>query len=100
MDALGLPAGLALRIGAHAGPVFEIDDPVLGQPGFFGSHVTRTARIEPVTPESETYVTEQFAALLGLVPDTRLRCEYVGHMPTAKSFGALRMYVLKQDEIG
>jgi hypothetical protein len=34
------------------------------------------------------------------VPDTRLRCEYVGHMPTAKGFGALRMYVLKQDEVG
>ncbi len=31
-----------------------------------GSHVSRTARIEPVTPAGEVYVTEQFAAALVL----------------------------------
>ncbi len=93
---LGLPLGLGLRMGGHAGPVFEVIDPVLKQPAFLGSHITRTARIEPVTPEGEVYVTEQFAALLALEPGSDLRCEYVGHMPTAKGYGSLRMYVLKR----
>jgi class 3 adenylate cyclase len=96
-EAQGLPPDLALRIGGHAGPVFELDDPVLGARGFFGSHVTRAARVEPVTPEGEVYVTEPFAALLALEPDTGLRCEYVGHMPSAKGYGDMRMYVLKRD---
>ena len=40
-----------------------------------GSHVSRTARIEPVTPPGEVYVTEAFAAALELQgrDDTRLR---------------------------
>jgi Tetratricopeptide Repeats-Sensor/Adenylate and Guanylate cyclase catalytic domain len=97
LSELSLPTGLALRLGGHAGPVFEVVDPVLKQPAFLGSHITRTARIEPITPEGEVYVTEQFAALLALEPDTTLRSEYVGHMPTAKGYGTLRMYVLKRD---
>jgi hypothetical protein len=96
-EPVGLPPDLALRIGGHAGPVFELDDPILGQRGFFGSHVTRAARVEPVTPEGEVYVTEPFAALLALEPDTGLRCEYVGHMPSAKGYGDMRMYLLKRD---
>jgi hypothetical protein len=97
LTGLSLPHGLGLRIGGHAGPVFEVVDPVLKQPAFLGSHITRTARIEPITPEGEVYVTEQFAALLALVPAVRLRCEYVGHMPMAKGYGTTRMYVLKRD---
>jgi len=95
--ALGLPPELGLRMGGHAGPVFEVVDQFLKQPAFLGSHITRTARIEPITPEGEVYVTEQFAALVALVPGTGLRCEYVGHMPMAKGYGATRMYVLKRD---
>lgn len=95
-QALGLPPELALRVGAHAGPVFELRDPVLNRGGFFGSHVTRAARIEPITPEGEVYVTEAFAALLALEPRGDLRSEYVGHMPAAKGYGTMRMYVLKR----
>jgi Tetratricopeptide Repeats-Sensor/Adenylate and Guanylate cyclase catalytic domain len=97
LPALSLPTGLAVRIGGHSGPVFEVVDPVLKQPAFVGSHITRTARIEPITPEGEVYITEQFAALLALEPHSPLRTEYVGHMPTAKGYGSLRMYVLKRD---
>ena len=64
LEAAGLPSSLALRVGAHLGPVYAITDPVLGAPSFIGSHVSRTARIEPVTPEGSIYVTERFAAAL------------------------------------
>jgi tetratricopeptide (TPR) repeat protein len=91
---LALPDHLALRLGAHVGPVFELRDPVLGLPSFGGSQVSRTARIEPVTPPGTVYVTEPFAAALELA-GTPFACDYVGHMPAAKDFGRLRMYRLR-----
>lgn len=92
----GLPAHLALRVGAHVGPVFEAIDPVVGAPSFFGTHVTRTARVEPATPPGQVYATEPFAARLALERDVGLTCEYVGRMPAAKGYGVMRMYVVKE----
>ncbi len=94
--ASGLPNHLALRLGAHVGPVFPILDPVLGVPAYMGSHVSRTARIEPVTPPAAVYVTEPFAAALVLAGSEQLACDYVGHMPAAKDYGRLRMYRLRR----
>jgi class 3 adenylate cyclase len=94
LKAAGLPTHLALRLSGHVGPVFPFIDPVLGTPSFMGSHISRTARIEPVTPPGEVYVTEAFAASLELAGCNDLACDYVGHMPTAKDYGRLRMYHL------
>ena len=94
LQAAGLPAHLALRLSGHVGPVFPILDPVLGTPSFLGSHISRTARIEPVTPPGTIYVTEAFAASLELAGCSDLGCNYVGHMPAAKDYGRLRMYHL------
>ncbi len=91
----GLPPQLALRLGAHVGPVFALRDPVLGEDAFMGSHVSRTARIEPVTPTGAVYATEPFAAALELAGG-EFACDYVGHMPAAKDFGRLRMYRLRR----
>jgi adenylate cyclase len=96
LDALGLPGHLALRVGVHAGPVFEGHDPIRREPTFFGAQVTRTARIEPATPEGEVYVTDAFAAALALEPRAGYDAEYVGHIPTAKGYGSFPMYVLKR----
>ena len=93
-ETAGLPP-LALRIGAHLGPVYPITDPVLGTSSFTGSHVSRTARIEPVTPAGSIYVTERFAAALLLTTGDTFACDYVGHMPAAKDYGNLRMYRLR-----
>ena len=93
-DGAGLPP-LALRIGAHLGPVYPITDPILAAPSFIGSHVSRTARIEPVTPPGSIYVTERFAAALLLAARDGFTCDYVGHMPAAKDYGRLRMYRLR-----
>jgi class 3 adenylate cyclase len=91
-----LPGHLALRLGAHMGPIFATRDPVLDAPAFIGSHVSRTARIEPVTPPGAIYVTEPFAAALVLAARDEFQCEYVGHMPAAKDYGRLRMYRLRR----
>jgi class 3 adenylate cyclase len=96
LEAGGLPPTLALRLGGHLGPVFPTHDPVLDELGFMGSHVSRTARIEPVTPPGAVYVTEQFAAALVLDGSREFACDYVGRMPAAKNYGVLRMYRLRR----
>ena len=95
LAARGLPDHLALRLGSHLGPVFPVHDPVLGRDSFMGSHVSRTARIEPVTPPGAVFVTEPFAAAHELAGSS-LACDYVGHLPAAKQFGRLRMYRLRR----
>ncbi len=100
LEAEGLPPHLALRLGGHVGPVFPVQDPVLDTRAFMGSHVSRTARIEPVTPPGAVYVTEPFAAAVALTEGTEFACDYVGHMPAAKDFGPLRMYRLWRREGG
>ena len=91
----GLPEAMAFRVGLHVGPVFEVHDHVIDRRSFCGENVTRTARIEPVTPPGEVFVTEQMAAALALA-DPEQACEYVGEVPSAKGYGDMRMYVLKR----
>jgi class 3 adenylate cyclase len=93
LAAVGLPPHLALRLGAHVGPVIPVHDPITGQASFMGSHVTRTARIEPVTPPGAVYATEPFAAAL-ILGDDAFTADYAGNIPAAKDHGALRMYRL------
>lgn len=100
LKAEGLPTHLALRLGGHVGPVSPVYDPVLELHRFTGSHVNRTARIEPITPAGAVYVTEAFAAALILAGNRQLTCEYVGHMAAAKGYGALRMYRLRRTYSG
>ena len=93
---LGLPEDFGLRLALHAGPVFRAWDPVMRVRGYAGRHVSRTARMEPVTPPGEVYVSEAFAALLALSPGAAVAHEYVGRMPLAKDAGFLRMYLLRR----
>jgi len=87
---------LGLRLGAHTGPVYSQRDPLLRRDNFFGAHVSRAARIEPITPVGDVYVTEAFAADLALQSGLAIHCDYVGHMPAAKGYGNLRMYLLRR----
>jgi adenylate cyclase len=92
--ALDLPADLELRIGAHAGPVMAIFDPVTERKTYWGRELTRAARIEPRTPPGEVFVTDAFAALLALEGDPRFVTEYAGRVTTAKGFETIPMYKL------
>ena len=96
LAAIGLPADLELRVGAHAGPVMAIVDPVTHKPTYWGRELTRAARIEPRTPEGEVYVTDAFAALLSLEPDAPFATEYVGRVTTAKDFETIPMFRLRR----
>lgn len=99
LSELGLPADMGVRLGCHFGPVWCLPDPVIKQVGFMGEHVSRTARIEPVTPEGTIYVTEEFAAdLSASTTGGEFGLEYVGRVPAAKNYGYLRMYALVAKE--
>ncbi len=94
--AIGVPERLGLRLGLHYGPVFEAYDPVLKRTNFFGYHVSRAARVEPITPEGLVYVSEAAAAALAVDAPDRFRCEYVGRVPLAKGYGEFPMHLLSR----
>ncbi|MBT5458434.1 MAG: adenylate/guanylate cyclase domain-containing protein, partial [Rhodospirillaceae bacterium] len=96
LEQLGLPDHIGLRLGGHFGPVYESLDPIVGGVNFFGAHVSRAARIEPITPEGCVYVSEPFAAAIALDPTREFTCDYVGTTPMAKGYGDLPMYLLRR----
>lgn len=95
-----LPPGplsqLGVRVSAHVGAAFAAIDPVTGFRKFFGTEVIRAARIEPITPVGECYVTEQFASIIALEAAHRFNCDYAGILESAKGYGAFRMYSLRR----
>ena len=91
-----LPAAMGLRLGTHYGPVYETLDPILQRQNYFGFHVSRAARVEPITPEGAVYATDQTAAAIALAAADYYSADYVGRMPLAKGYGAFPMYRLRQ----
>ncbi len=96
LQAEGLPVSMRLRLGGHLGPVYELEDPVTARLNYYGAHVSRAARIEPITPEGCVYVTETFAAILALNNAKQFSCDYVGYTEMAKHYGRLRMFLLRE----
>ena len=94
-DASRLPARPEMRMALDVGPVFEGYDFIKKEQTYFGSTLTRAARMEPVTPVGEVFVTEAFAALSAMECAEDVRCEYVGHLPLAHAYGDQRMYLLR-----
>ncbi|QNO26871.1 DUF4071 domain-containing protein [Sphingopyxis sp. OPL5] len=98
-----LPAGLGLeghqagmRTGIHFGPIYRGQDPVVGNELWYGTEVTRTARIEPVTLVGQIYCTQPMAAMLALGDAREFDCDYVGKVRLAKDYGELALYRLSR----
>lgn len=94
----GLPAGTSIRIGLHSGPVFPAEDPILRRRNYFGSHVVRAARIEPVAAPGSVYVSAEFARALAAGGDARFATDYLGVLPLAKGFGSGALYRLRRGD--
>lgn len=92
----GMPPDTHVRVATHCGPVFPIDDPVTRQPNYCGTHVNRTARIEPVVTPGEVFATEVVAAYLALQAPREYNCDYLGVLPLAKGFGSAPLYRLRR----
>ena len=89
---VGLPGTGAVRIALHAGAVYVGHDPIVGRDNYFGASVTRTARIEPITPPGSVYASEAFAASLAAEGGADYLLEYVGRLDLAKGYGESRIY--------
>ena len=95
--ALGLEGQKAgMRTGIHFGPIYRGIDPVVGNELWYGTEVTRTARIEPVTLVGQVYCTQPLAAMLALENEREFDCEYVGKIKLAKNYGELALYRLSR----
>jgi len=101
---LGLPHTMSIRIGVHAGPVFEAVDSITRRKNTFGSHVNWAARIEPVTLPGHIYASQQFVALLTTELYSTgnsdpaawpMRFQYLGRQALAKNFGVMPVYSIK-----
>ncbi|MEP6998229.1 MAG: adenylate/guanylate cyclase domain-containing protein [Betaproteobacteria bacterium] len=92
--AVGLTEASPIRIALHAGPVFCGFDPIMGRDNYFGSSVTKAARIEPVTPPGMVYASEAFAATLAATGGDEFALEYLGRLALAKGYGDSRIYRL------
>lgn len=95
-ESYGLPAELSLRIGLHAGPVYGCLHPITNTHTFTGTHVSRAARLEPITPCGHVYASEQFAALAASEGHCDFKCVYVGRQGYAKDFGKFPTYHLSR----
>jgi class 3 adenylate cyclase len=100
-SSLDLPGSLNVRIGLHAGPVYCLQEPLLGRLNVFGFHVNQAARIEPITSPGNVYASESFASLLLMDSGNRLECRYVGVIVLPKNFGSYPIYHIKRGtEVG
>lgn len=86
---------LAVRVAVHAGPLLSFVDPVSQQPTLSGKHVTRAARMEPVTPPGLVYASREFAALAAAQRVTEFSCEPAGRVRLAKDAGLASLFVLR-----
>ncbi len=93
---INLPSNLNIRIGLHIGPVYYAKEPILQKTNYFGNHVNRAARIEPITNPGNVYASEQFAALLTAKKNSDLVCSYVGIIVLPKRFGKYPIYLVKR----
>jgi len=96
----GLPQGMNIRIGMHTGPVFRAHDPLLGRDNYFGSHVNRAARIEPVAAAGSVCVSAEMAYALAATGDRRFALDYLGCLPLAKGAGDAPLYRLRRSHAG
>jgi class 3 adenylate cyclase len=92
----GLPAGTGIRIGMHTGPVFRAPDPLIGRDNYFGSHVVRAARIEPIVAPGAVYVSAMMAYALEASGAGSLRADFRGTLPLAKGYGTDVLYRLRR----
>lgn len=87
---------LEIRVGAHFAPAWHGTDAIERVRTFYGTQLSFTARVEPVTPPGTTYVTEAFAAELAVSAPGEFHVEYAGEIALAKRFGSYRIYSLRR----
>jgi class 3 adenylate cyclase len=89
---LGFNDAANVRIAAHAGPLYRIYDPVIGQWSYVGSHVTRAARLEPSTDPGKVFASLAFVALAAAEHVTEFVCHPAGRRQLVKGAGEVSVF--------
>lgn len=87
-----LPETMNIRIALHAGPIFRCEDPVIKKEVYTGTHVSRAARIEQITPPGNVYASSEFAALASSMRVDDFNLNYVGQVGLPKKYGTYPVY--------
>jgi len=90
---------LELRIGVHFGPVWERQDPFTQSPNLYGRHVTTAARLEALAVPGSICVSENFAAMMAMIPkgeNQEFLCDYVGRATSQKEETEFSLYRLRK----
>jgi len=95
---LGFTCALSVRIGVHAGPLYRIYDPLIGQWSYTGSHVTRAARMEPSTDAGKVFASLAFVALAAAERVTEFLCLHAGRRTLVKNAGELSVFELEKNK--
>jgi class 3 adenylate cyclase len=91
---LGLSCAVNVRIAVHAGPLYRIYDPIIGQWSYTGSHVTRAARLEPSTDAGKVFASLAFVALAAAERVTDFTCRPAGRRILVKNAGEMSVFEL------
>ena len=91
---IGFASQLQMRVSLHHGPIFIGQDPLTGRRSYYGTEVSRAARVEPMTPPGSVYVSEPFASILSLEASDRFESRYVGRLHLPKEFGQFPIYAV------
>jgi class 3 adenylate cyclase len=91
---LGFSCAVSVRIGLHAGPLYRIYDPLICQWSYTGSHVTRTARLEPSADPGKVFATLAFVALAAAERVTDFTSRAAGRRQLVKNSGELSVFEL------
>jgi len=92
---LGLPTAPSVRIAAHAGPLYRIYDPVIGQWSYIGASVTRAARMEPSTDPGKVFASIAFVALAAAERVAEFSCRPIGRRQLVKEAGELTVFEIE-----
>lgn len=104
------PHPIQARISLHSGPVYKAIDPFIEKDNFYGGHINRAARLEPVTKVGQVYATQQFVSILnaeinklknecmqkGIKFIEKFATEYIGVISLAKNFGSQEVYHIRK----
>nr|WP_254447610.1 adenylate/guanylate cyclase domain-containing protein [Sphingomonas sp. ID1715] len=93
---LGLDRPTQMRVSLHYGPVYVGEDPITGRPAYYGTEISRAARVEPLTPPGSVYASQPLAALLANTAPEKFSATYVGKIDLPKGFGQYPLYALRR----
>lgn len=89
---LGLNHCFSVRIALHAGALYRVYDPVIGQWTYVGAEVTRAARLEPSTEPGKIFASLAFAALASAEDVTEFGSRCIGTRTLQKNAGEVTLY--------